>query len=135
MTYESSIPPEDLTPMHQPDDQPLQPEQFERHRRQLEAVAYRMLGSVGEAEDAVQEAWLRVSRSRPESIDNVGGFLTTVVGRVCIDMLRARRARPRTQQATGCPSRSSAPTDTPTPSTRRCSPTRSGSRCWSCWTR
>ena len=72
----------------------LQPEQFERHRRQLEAVAYRMLGSVGEAEDAVQEAWLRVNRSRPTSIENVGGFLTTVVGRVCIDMLRARRARP-----------------------------------------
>ncbi len=94
MTYESSIPPEDVTPMPQPNDQTLQPEQFERHRRQLEAVAYRMLGSVGEAEDAVQEAWLRVSRSRPESIENVGGFLTTVVGRVCIDMLRARRARP-----------------------------------------
>ncbi len=94
MTYESSIPPEDVTTMHQPNDQTLQPEQFERHRRQLEAVAYRMLGSVGEAEDAVQEAWLRISRSRPESIENVGGFLTTVVGRVCIDMLRARRARP-----------------------------------------
>jgi RNA polymerase sigma-70 factor (ECF subfamily) len=94
MTYESPIPPEDVTPMHQPNDQTLHPEQFERHRRQLEAVAYRMLGSVGEAEDAVQESWLRVSRSRPESIENVGGFLTTVVGRVCIDMLRARRARP-----------------------------------------
>jgi RNA polymerase sigma-70 factor (ECF subfamily) len=53
-----------------------------------------MLGSVGEAEDAVQEAWLRVNRAHPDSIENVGGFLTTVVGRVCIDMLRARRARP-----------------------------------------
>ena len=80
--------------MDQTDPVPLQPEQFERHRRQLESVAYRMLGSVSEAEDAVQEAWLRVSRSRSESIENVGGFLTTVVGRVCIDLLRARRARP-----------------------------------------
>jgi RNA polymerase sigma-70 factor, ECF subfamily len=80
--------------MEPPHSQTLQPEQFERHRRQLQAVAYRMLGSVGEAEDAVQEAWLRVSRSQPESIENVGGFLTTVVGRVCIDMLRARRSRP-----------------------------------------
>ena len=61
--------------MHQPDDQPVAARAVQRHRRQLEAVAYRMLGSVGEAEDAVQEAWLRVSRSRPESIDNVGGFL------------------------------------------------------------
>jgi RNA polymerase sigma-70 factor (ECF subfamily) len=71
----------------------LQAEQFERHRPQLQAVAYRMLGSVGEAEDAVQEAWLRLSRSDPDSIGNLGGWLTTVVGRVCIDMLRARRAR------------------------------------------
>ena len=68
-------------------------EQFERHRPRLEAVAYRMLGSASEAEDAVQEAWLRLHRADGEAIDNLGGWLTPVVGRVCIDMLRARRAR------------------------------------------
>ena len=72
----------------------LQPEQFERHRRQLERSPTGCSDPSSEAEDAVQEAWLRVNRSRPASIENVGGFLTTVVGRVCIDMLRARRARP-----------------------------------------
>ena len=75
------------------DDQALQAEQFERHRARLRAVAYRMLGSVSEADDAVQEAWLRLSRVGDSDIDNIGGWLTTVVGRVCIDMLRARRAR------------------------------------------
>jgi RNA polymerase sigma-70 factor (ECF subfamily) len=75
------------------DDELWQVEQFERHRARLRAVAYRMLGSMSEAEDAVQEAWLRLSRSREEEIDNLGGWLTTVVGRVCIDMLRARHAR------------------------------------------
>ena len=71
----------------------LQAEQFEEHRPHLQAVAYRMLGSVGEAEDAVQEAWLRLNRADGDAIGNLGGWLTTVVGRVCIDMLRARRAR------------------------------------------
>jgi RNA polymerase sigma factor (sigma-70 family) len=66
---------------------------FEAHRSQLRAVAYRMLGSVSEADDAVQEAWLRLSRSDAESIRNLEGWLTTVVGRVCLDMLRARKAR------------------------------------------
>ncbi|MGV9779055.1 sigma-70 family RNA polymerase sigma factor [Streptosporangium sp. NPDC003464] len=67
--------------------------QFEGHRPRLRAVAYRMLGSLTEAEDAVQEAWLRLARSDSGDIDNLGGWLTTVVGRVCLDMLRARRAR------------------------------------------
>ena len=67
--------------------------QFEEHRPHLRAVAYRMLGSVTEADDAVQEAWLRLDRAQPEGIDNLRGWLTTVVGRVCIDMLRARRSR------------------------------------------
>jgi RNA polymerase sigma-70 factor (ECF subfamily) len=71
----------------------LQAEQFEEHRPRLEAVAYRMLGSVGEAEDAVQEAWLRLNRADRDAIENLGGWLTTVVGRVSIDMLRARHAR------------------------------------------
>lgn len=66
---------------------------FEENRRHLHSVAYRMLGSLSEADDAVQEAWLRLSRSDTGDIDNLGGWLTTVVARVCLDMLRARRAR------------------------------------------
>ena len=68
-------------------------EQFQRHRPHLSAVAYRMLGSVSESEDALQEAWLRLSRSRQETIHNARAWLTTIVGRVCIDMLRARQSR------------------------------------------
>src|SRR5215471_9721455 len=68
-------------------------EQFERNRRQLEAVAYRMLGSTDEAEDAVQEAWIRLARSDANSIDNLSAWLTTVVARVCLDMLRSRTSR------------------------------------------
>ena len=68
-------------------------DQFEANRAHLRAVAYRMLGSVTEADDAVQEAWLRLSRADAAAIDNLGGWLTTVVGRVCLDLLRARRTR------------------------------------------
>ncbi len=68
-------------------------ERFEQHRDRLRAVAHRMLGSPSEAEDAVQEAWLRLSRTGDEAIDNLGGWLTTVVGRVCLDMLRSRASR------------------------------------------
>jgi RNA polymerase sigma-70 factor (ECF subfamily) len=68
-------------------------EEFEQHRPHLRAVAYRMLGSVTEAEDAVQEAWFRLSRADTDDIGNLGGWLTTVVGRLCLDMLRARRSR------------------------------------------
>ena len=78
-------------------------DEFERHRSRMQAVAYRMLGSVSEAEDAVQEAWLRLDRSDGDAIDNLGGWLTTVVGRVCIDMLRARRARHEQQLPRGLP--------------------------------
>jgi RNA polymerase sigma factor (sigma-70 family) len=67
--------------------------QFEQNRSHLRAVAFRMLGSLSEADDAVQEAWLKLSRSDASSIDNLGGWLTTVVSRVCLDMLRARNAR------------------------------------------
>ena len=66
---------------------------FEANRGHLEAVAYRMLGSRSEAEDAVQEAWLRLSRTERDDIDNLGGWLTTVVARICLDMLRARKSR------------------------------------------
>jgi RNA polymerase sigma factor (sigma-70 family) len=75
------------------DEQTWQAEQFERHRGHLHAVAYRMLGSLSEADDAVQEAWLRLSRSDSDAVENLGGWLTTVVGRVCLDMLRVRRSR------------------------------------------
>ena len=67
--------------------------QFESHRARLRAVAYRMLGSGPEAEDAVQEAWLRLARTDAATIGNLGGWLTTVVARLCLDMLRARKSR------------------------------------------
>jgi RNA polymerase sigma-70 factor (ECF subfamily) len=66
---------------------------FEAHRTHLRGVAFRMLGSASEADDAVQEAWLKLARSDAAAIDNLGGWLTTVVARVCLDMLRARKAR------------------------------------------
>ncbi|HEX4011805.1 MAG TPA: RNA polymerase sigma factor SigJ [Solirubrobacteraceae bacterium] len=75
------------------DHETWQVDQFEHHRSHLRAVAYRMLGSVTDADDAVQEAWLRFNRAEEDGIDNLGGWLTTVVGRVCIDMLRARKSR------------------------------------------
>src|SRR5436190_17323519 len=68
-------------------------DEFETKRQHLQAVAYRMLGSASEAEDAVQEAWLRLSRSDTAAVENLAGWLTTVVGRVCLDMLRSRKAR------------------------------------------
>jgi len=68
-------------------------EQFDAHRAHLQAVAYRMLGTTGDADDAVQEAWVRLSRTPRDSVDNLGGWLTTVVARVSLDMLRARGRR------------------------------------------
>ena len=67
-------------------------QQFESYRYRLHSAAYRMLGSTVEAEDAVQEAWLRVSHAGTDGVDNLGGWLSTIVGRVCLDKLRARRA-------------------------------------------
>ena len=69
-------------------------ERFEEHRGHLRAVAYRMLGSRSEADDAVQEAWLRLSRADTSGVENLRGWLTTVVARLCLDMLRSRTARP-----------------------------------------
>ena len=69
------------------DERNWQVERFEEHRTHLHAVAYRMLGSVSEAEDALQEAWVRLSRADSDAVENLGGWLTTVVGRVCLDML------------------------------------------------
>ncbi len=68
-------------------------ERFEDHRVRLRAVAYRMLGSLSEAEDAVQEAWLRLSRQDPSGIENLAGWLTTVVARVCLNVLQSRKSR------------------------------------------
>src|SRR5260370_20663528 len=65
-------------------------ERFEEHRAHLRAVAYRMLGSLTDAEDAVQDAWLRLSRSRAGEVENLGGWLTTIVAPVCLNMLRSR---------------------------------------------
>jgi RNA polymerase sigma factor (sigma-70 family) len=68
-------------------------DQFEEHRTNLRAVAYRMLGSLTEADDAVQDAWLRFSRSGADGVENLGGWLTTIVARVCLNMLRSRNVR------------------------------------------
>ncbi len=75
------------------DDREWLAEQFEASRPHLRAVAYRMLGSISDADDAVQESWLRLSRTDAAAVANLRGWLTTVVGRVCLDMLRARRSR------------------------------------------
>jgi RNA polymerase sigma-70 factor (ECF subfamily) len=75
------------------DEREFLTERFEEHRTRLRAVAYRMLGSVSEADDAVQEAWLRLSRSDADEIENLGGWLTTVVARVSLNMLRSRKSR------------------------------------------
>lgn len=78
-------------------------ERFEAHRAHLRGVAYRMLGSLSEADDAVQEAWFRLSRADSGGVDNLGGWLTTVVSRVCLDMLRVREARREEPQGVGVP--------------------------------
>ncbi|MDA2812386.1 sigma-70 family RNA polymerase sigma factor [Nocardiopsis sp. RSe5-2] len=75
------------------DHQDFLAERFEQHRSRLNSVAYRMLGSLSEAEDAVQEAWLRLTRTGDDSIDDLAAWLTTVVGRICLDMLRSRTSR------------------------------------------
>src|ERR687893_1080569 len=75
------------------DEREFLAEQFDERRTRLRAVAYRMLGSLSEADDAVQEAWLRLSRSDAGAIENLGGWLTTVVARVSLNMLRSRNSR------------------------------------------
>lgn len=76
---------------------------FDQERGRLVAVAYRMLGSRADAEDAVQEAWLRLTRQDPDTIHNLAGWLTTVVGRICIDILRSRQSRPDAPYDDGLP--------------------------------
>ena len=75
------------------DEREVLAERFEANRTHLRAVAYRMLGSVSEADDAVQESWLRLSRSDTAGVENLRAWLTTVVARVCLDMLRSRGSR------------------------------------------
>jgi RNA polymerase sigma factor (sigma-70 family) len=84
-------------------------QRFEEHRPRLTAVAYRMLGSAGEAEDAVQEAWLRLSRTDAEAIENLGGWLTTVLSRVCLNVLQARRSRPEVPLGPAVPEPAAGP--------------------------
>ncbi|GAB2896491.1 hypothetical protein GCM10027074_74940 [Streptomyces deserti] len=79
-------------------------EAFEAQRERLRSVAYRMLGSHADAEDVVQEAWLCLSRQDAATIHNLGGWLTTVVGRISLDVLRSRQARPEGPATTVCPS-------------------------------
>ena len=106
---------------------------FEESRPRLHALAYRMLGSHAEADDAVQETWLRLRRNDPDQIENVGGLLTTVVGRVCLDRLRARRARPEDPvDDLAVDAAVRTPTPPATRSTRRYSPSRWAPRSWSC---
>jgi len=84
---------------------------FEENRARLRAVAYRMLGSTSEAEDAVQETWLRVTRADAGAVDNLGGWLTTVITHVCLDLLRARKTRENAAPALGAEAAASGPTD------------------------
>lgn len=91
-------------------------ERFEAHRSRLRGVAYRMLGSTTEADDAVQEAWLRLRRSDTSGVESLGAWLTTVVGRVCLDMLRARKAK--REEPLSEPEPRAAHTDRATPKER-----------------
>ncbi|MFJ3989536.1 sigma-70 family RNA polymerase sigma factor [Streptomyces sp. NPDC090032] len=90
-------------------------ERFEESRGHLRAVAYRMLGSLSEAEDAVQETWLRLQRSDTAAVENLGGWLTTVTGRICLDLLRSRRARGEEPLETHVPDPLITSLDTPDP--------------------
>jgi RNA polymerase sigma-70 factor (ECF subfamily) len=87
-------------------------ERFEEHRGRLRAVAYRILGSGNDADDAVQEAWIRFSRTDTNDVDNLGGWLTTVVSRVCLNMLQARRSRPQPSVVPDLPEAAAAPGET-----------------------
>src|SRR6516162_6288091 len=98
---------------------------FEEQRARLRAVAYRMLGSLAEADDAVQNSWLRLSRADTAEVENLAGWLTTVVARECLKMLRARRSRREEPLADAAASRRWATTKSATPRPRSCWRTRS----------
>jgi RNA polymerase sigma-70 factor (ECF subfamily) len=105
---------------------------FQDHRPRLHAVAYRVLGSVSEADDAVQEAWIRLSRSNTGEIGNLEAWLVTAVGRVALNLLRSRKTRREEPLGAHLPDRSSTAQTVSTPSTRPCSPTPSAWPCWWC---
>src|SRR5437868_15257581 len=86
-------------------------ERFEEHRPHLRAVAYRMLGSLSEAEDAVQDAWLRLSRADTSEVENLRGWLTTIVARVALNLLRSRNTRPQQPLDVPVPARIIGPAD------------------------
>jgi DNA-directed RNA polymerase specialized sigma24 family protein len=106
--------------------------QFEAHRSHLRAVAYRMLGSSSEADDAVQEAWLRLGRTDASAVDNLGGWLTTVVARVCLNMLQARTTRREEPVGEDLPD--PVQPDGDDRSSRPSRPRGSGWPCWWSWT-
>jgi len=104
-------------------------ERFEEHRSRLTSVAYRMLGATSDADNAVQEAWLRLSRSDPDSIENMGGWLTTVLSRVCLNILQARRSRPEVPLGPDVSEPAADHAAGSDPEQRRYSLSRSGSPC------
>ena len=106
--------------------------EFEEQRPHLRAVAYRMLGSVSEADDAVQEAWLRASRADTSDVENMRAWLTTVVARVSLDMLRSRRSKREEPLGVHVPEPVVSSRRASSRSTRRSWPTRSDWRCSSC---
>ena len=112
------------------DEQDWLADRFEERRAHLRAVAYRMLGSLAEADDAVQDTWLRVSRSGAGNVENLGAWLTTIVARVCLNVLRSRSTRREEELGPTCRTQRSARRRM-----RRCWRTRSASRCSSCSTR
>ena len=110
-------------------------DRFEEQRPRLRGVAYRMLGSLSEAEDAVQETWLRLTRVDPAAVENIGGWLTTVAARVCLDMLRARKSRREEPIDARVAATSVVRGEGLTPKAKRCSPIQLAWRCWWCSTR
>lgn len=97
------------------DDHQWLADRFEENRGHLRGVAYRILGSLTDADDAVQEAWLRLNRSGADNVDNLGGWLTTVVARICLDTLRARNSRREDTLEEGLPTPAAAPKKTTDP--------------------
>ena len=108
---------------------------FEGNRGRLRAMAYRMLGSMSDADDALQEAWIHVAGADAGGVANLDGWFTTIVARVCLDMLRSRKSRREEPAGEDAVFDAGAwPGPRPARSRRRCSPTRLGSRCSSCST-
>jgi RNA polymerase sigma factor (sigma-70 family) len=114
------------------DDQGRLADQFEEHRTHLRAIAYRMLGSLSEADDAVQEAWLRLSRAEVSGVENLQGWLTPVVARLSVDMLRTRQARRAEPFETRMPEPIVSRESDVDPEHEALLAARSASRCWWC---